>query len=273
MLKSLQHCRRLGSTDIPLSVLGLGGSGYGDVYGKHDKKQSISAVRYALDRNINYIDTGYWYGQGSSETFLGEALRGVQRDKFFIATKVCRYEQDVKRMFDFSAGSVVENAEKSLRRLQLDHVDLLQIHDVEFAPSVEFLVNNTLPALHRLQQRGLCRYVGITGYPLQTLKDVVVGCEKNSLRLDTVLSYARLTLHDSSLIKDFEFYKSRGIAVINACALGMGLLTTHCTLQDWHPAGVELKTACSKAARYCLEHGVDLARLAVNYSANFSEVG
>ncbi len=214
--------RVLGGTGMKVSVLGMGGSGFGNVYGKIDEGDAITAVRHAIDKGVNYFDTAYWYGQGQSETFLGKALRGVPREKFYIGTKVGRYERDIPSMFDFSAERVTRSCEESLRRLQLEYVDILQIHDVEFAPSLDVIVNETLPAVRRLQERGLCRFIGITGYPLGPLREVV---ERSPVKIDSVLSYCRLSLNDTSLVSDFEFYRTKGIPIINASPLSMGLLT------------------------------------------------
>lgn len=218
----MMRYRRLGATDMELSIVGMGGSGYGNVYGKFSEDRAMRGVRHALDRGVNYVDTAYWYGQGLSESFLGRALSGVPRERFYIATKVGRYEKDAGRMFDFSAERARRSAAESLRRLQLDYVDLLQIHDVEFAPSVDVIVNETLPALDELKRRGLCRYVGITSYPLGVLREVV---ERSHVKIDSVLSYCRLTLNDSTLADQFDWFRSRRIPLINASAVGMGLLT------------------------------------------------
>ena len=150
----------------------------------------------------------------------------------------------------------------------MDEVDLLQVHDVEFASSVDMIVNETLPAVQRLKERGLCRYIGITGYPLQPLREIIT---RSNVKIDSVLSYARLSLNDSSLIDHFEFFKSHGIPLINACAVSMGLLTPRGHL-DWHPAGPDVKKACAEAVKYCTEQGVDITRLAHNYAASFDEV-
>ena len=73
------------------------------------------------------------------------------------------------------------------------------------------------------------------------------------------------------LVNHFDFFKSHQVPLINACAVGMGLLTPRGYL-DWHPAGEEIKKACSAAVRYCSEQGVDITRLAHNYATNFEEV-
>ena len=224
--------------------------------------------RYSLDRGINYIDTAYWYGQGHSEKFLGKVLSDIPRDKYYIATKAGRYELDYPNMFNFDPEKFAKSAEQSLKRLKLDYVDILQIHDIEFSSSLDVIVNETLPALEKLKQRGLCRYIGITGYPIEPLMEVI---RRSPVTIDSALSYCRLALYDNTLANHFDFFKERGVAVINACAVGMGLLTKQGTL-DWHPALPEIKEACRNTVEYCTAQGVDVARLALNHSTQFEDV-
>lgn len=260
--------RVLGNTGLRLSILGMGGSGYGNVYGRYDENTAIKGIRHALDYGINYIDTAPWYGQGVSERFLGKALSGIERSKYFIGTKVGRYERDTPSMFDFSGPKVVKSVEDSLRRLNLECVDVLQVHDVEFAPSTDMLVSETLPALKTLQDRGLCQYIGITGYSISVMKEIIQNSEIN---IDTILSYCRLTLHDSSLLQDLDFFDTNNVGVINASPLSMGLLTPS-IIQAWHPASEEIRLACTKAVEFCKVNGVDISRIALNYSTSFDQV-
>ena len=260
--------RLLGNTGLKLSIISMGGSGYGRVYGRYNEKAAIEGVRFSLDKGVNYFDTAPWYGQGVSETFLGKALHGIERSKYYIGTKVGRYERNVPLMFDFSKTKVISSVQNSLKRLQVDYVDLLQIHDVEFAPTVDYLVNETLPALKEVQAQGLCRYIGITGYPISILKKVI---EESHTNIDTVLSYCRLSLNDWALLHDFDFFDSRGIGVINASPLSMGLLAPG-SFQAWHPANEEIKQACFKAVEFCNENDVDISRIALNYSTSFDQV-
>ena len=229
---------------------------------------SLSLSYSMFEKGINYIDTAYWYGQGSSEVFLGKALKDVPRSKYFIATKVGRYELDLRKRFDFRAETVTRSAEASLKRLQMDSVDLLQVHDVEFASSVDVIINETLPAVQRLKERGVCRFIGITGYPLEPLKEII---SKSSVKIDSVLSYARLSLNDYSLLSHLDFFKAHSVPIINACAVSMGLLTPQ-GCQDWHPASTDIKETCVKAVQYCIEQGVDVTRLSHNFAANVEQV-
>ena len=171
-------------------------------------------------------------------------------------------------MFNFTAEKVTKSAEESLKRLQLSHVDLLQIHDVEFSFSLDMIINETLPALEKLQKRGLCRYIGITGYPLGPLKEII---SRSPVKIDSILSYCRLSLNDNVLKDDFQFFKEHNVPIINACAVSMGLLT-ETPLPDWHPAHPWIKEACKKAVIYCQTQGVDVTRIAMNYSSSFEEV-
>lgn len=260
--------RSLGTSGLKLSIIGFGGSGYGNVYGPYDEKAVTDGLRYGLDCGINYIDTAPWYGQGVSETFIGKALKGVPRSKYFIGTKVGRYDRNIASMFDFSGTRVFKSAQESLQRLNLEYVDLLQVHDVEFAPSTELILHETLPALEALKKQGLCRYIGITGYPLPVLRKIVQNSE---IRIDSVLSYCRLTLNDSSLVNDFEFYNSNNVGIINASPLSMGLLAPE-SMQYWHAASDDIRNACLEAVNYCRSNDVDISRLALNYSTSFSQV-
>lgn len=264
----MMQYRLLGRTGLNLSIISFGGSGYGNVYGRYDEKAAINGLKCGFDYGINYIDTAPWYGQGQSEILLGKALYGVDRSKYYIGTKVGRYERNIPSMFDFSDKKVTKSVEESLHRLNLDYVDLIQVHDIEFAPSIELIIEETLPALKRMQNKGLCRYIGITGYPLSILRYVV---EKSHTNIDSILSYCRLTLNDSSLMKDFNFYQSRDVGLINASPLSMGLLAPE-VIQNWHPANDEIKFVCSQAVRYCRQNQVDISRIAMNYSTSFEEV-
>lgn len=221
-----------------------------------------------MDSGINYIDTSPFYGEGRSEAFIGRALEGVSRDQYYIGTKVGRYLWNIEKRFDFTADKIISSIEESLQRLQLSYVDILQLHDIEFAPSVHVILDEALPAVQKLQKKGLCRFIGITGYPLDPLKEIITRSE---IKIDTVLSYCRLSLNDSSLTDHFDFFKKHEVALINASPVSLGLLT-ETGVQPWNPALPEIKDICWKAVEYCKERGVDITRLAVNYSTSFEEV-
>ncbi|XP_049843522.1 uncharacterized protein LOC126295222 isoform X3 [Schistocerca gregaria] len=253
----------LGETGLYVSHLGCGGGVLSSLYGRFTEEECIATIREAIRQGVNYIDTAPWYGQGRSEDILGKALKEVPRQAYYIGTKVGRYELDPRRMFDFSASKTRQSIEKSLKLLQLDYVDILQVHDVEFAPDPEMLINETLPVVKEAVEAGKARFIGITGYPVSALKDIVA--RSKDIRISTVLSYCRDTLVDSTLQEYMPFFKERGVGVISASGPSMGLLT-NAGPQPWHPAPGELKEACRRAAGYCESQGVELGKLAVYHA-------
>src|SRR5438270_4174576 len=115
--------RTLGKTGLQVSALSYGASPLGSVFRSIDEAEGIRTVHTALELGINFIDVSPYYGLTRAETVLGKALATVARDCFYLATKVGRYGE---REFDFSAPRVTASVDESLRRLQVDHVDLIQ---------------------------------------------------------------------------------------------------------------------------------------------------
>lgn len=254
----------LGSTGLRVSHMAFGGGALGGrfLYGEYDEAEAIATVHEALKQGINYIDTAPWYGQGRSEELLGKALKDIPRNAYYIATKVGRYERDPRKMFDFSRDKTLESVDHSLKLLGLDYVDIIQVHDIEFAPSLDIVVNETLPALQSVVEAGKARFIGVTGYPVSVLKEAI---ERSNTKVDTVLSYTRDTLIDDTFKKFLPFFQSKGLGIINAAGVAMGLLT-NAGPSEWHPAPDSLKKVCAAAGQYCKERGVELGRLAQHYT-------
>lgn len=150
---------QLGETDMRVSAIGFGASPLASIYETINEQEAISALREALKCGINYIDTATAYGSGKSELLVGEALKDIPRESYYIATKVCRLGLD-PAVFDFSYDRTLASVDESLTRLGLSYVDVIQAHDVEFAPSLDIVLNETLPALQRVKDEGKARYIG-----------------------------------------------------------------------------------------------------------------
>jgi L-galactose dehydrogenase len=250
--------RQLGNTDMQVSVVSFGASSLGSVFRKVTEAEGIAAVHAAIDLGINFIDVSPFYGLTLAETMLGRALKSVPRDKYFLATKVGRYGYTIDD-FDFSAERVTTSVDESLERLGIDTIDIIQCHDIEFG-NLDQVVEETIPALRRLQAAGKVRYVGITGLPLHVFTYVAERVD-----IDTILSYCRYELNDTGLANLVPFLQAKGIGIINASPLGMGLLTQR-GAPDWHPASPEMRQICAQAAEHCAAKGVDIAQLAVQFS-------
>ncbi|CAM8901457.1 unnamed protein product [Rhodiola kirilowii] len=157
------EARELGNTGLKLSCVGFGASPLGNVFGPVSLEEAIGSVRRAFDLGINFFDTSPYYGGTLSEKILGKCLQtlNMPRSEYIVSTKCGRYANG----FDFSAERVTKSIQESLERLQLDYVDILQCHDIEFG-SLDQIVSETLPALVKLREAGKIRFIGITGLPL-----------------------------------------------------------------------------------------------------------
>ena len=137
-----------------VSIIGIGGSSLGDM---KDNSEAGRVVDEALAAGINFFDNAWEYHDGMSEERLGRALRG-KRDAVFLMTKVCTHgrKKDV-------AMAMLED---SLRRLQTDHLDLWQVHEVVYDndPELHFAEGGVIEAITQAKQQGKVRYVGFTGH-------------------------------------------------------------------------------------------------------------
>eukprot|EP01089_Gocevia_fonbrunei_P000912 TRINITY_DN10883_c0_g1_i2.p1 TRINITY_DN10883_c0_g1~~TRINITY_DN10883_c0_g1_i2.p1 ORF type:complete len:343 (-),score=85.10 TRINITY_DN10883_c0_g1_i2:50-1078(-) len=256
--------------ELVVSSIGLGCGSLGSFYGAVDEQEGISLVKYCIKSGINFIDTAPWYGQGQSENIVGKALKEIPRQAYFLATKVGRYENDILKMFDFSYKKTIESVNTSLERLGVDYIDVIQIHDCEFAESYDILIKETLPALKTFVDSGKCRYIGLTGYPLKMFEEVL-DLIQDQFNIISVLSYCRFTLFDKTLLTNLDFYSSRKIGVINAAPIAMGILSSQGP-PHWHPANQKLKEICADAAKYCDSKNVSIAKLAVWFSTHTPEI-
>ncbi len=248
--------RTLGNTGLGLSKLGFGGSPLGGVFRPIDESEGIRAVHTAIDLGVNYFDVAPFYGLTRAETVLGKALHGIPRESVIISTKVGRYGGED---FDFSAARVTASVDESLRRLGLDYADIIICHDIEYV-SLDQIINETIPALRRVQETGKVRFIGISGFPLKIFRYVTERTD-----VDLILSYCHYTLQNTSLAALIPELERKGIGIINAAPLAMGLLT-ETNLPDWHPATDDLKAWCAAATSYCQERGVNIAELALQFS-------
>src|SRR5437773_4391428 len=180
--------RPLGKTGLHLPILSFGASSLGQEFRSVKLDEALASVRVALECGLNFIDTSPFYGRGMSEVLLGIALKGLPRASFTLCTKLGRYDL---AHFDFSAKRVAESVDVSLHRLGTDHLDMVLCHDIEFVP-MQQIVDETLPALRKIQQSGKVRFIGFSGYPMKIFKFVL-----DQTSVDCVLSYNQYTLQNT----------------------------------------------------------------------------
>ncbi len=250
--------RLLGRTGLNVPVLSFGASSLGGVFRTTDDTEAIRTVHVALDLGMDFIDVSPYYGATRAETVLGRALKGISRSRYVLATKIGQYGNNE---FDFSAARVVRSLDESCARLGVDHIDLLQCHDIEFA-DLDQIVNETLPALLKLREAGRIGHIGITGLPLNIFPAVIDRVAPGVV--ETVLSFCRYELNDTALDTLVPYFKTAGIGIINASPTGMGLLTER-GVPSWHPAPPAMVAGARRAVDYCKSVGADIVKLAVQF--------
>ncbi len=251
---------------MKVSNLSFGASSLGGVFHSLREEDGLKAVYTAIDLGINFIDVSPYYGHLKAETVLGKALANIPRDKYFLSTKVGRYGKDGVNTWDYSAKRATASVYESMERLNVDYIDLINVHDVEFA-DLQQVVDETLPALVKLREKGVVGHVGITDLQPENLKWVIEHSEEGTV--ESVLCFCHYCLNDDMLLDYLDFLEQRGIGVINASPLSMGLLSQR-GAPDWHPAPQSLKDACRKAAEYCNTQQYPIEKLAMQFSTSLN---
>jgi aryl-alcohol dehydrogenase-like predicted oxidoreductase len=248
--------RPLGKTGLTLPVLSFGASSVGQEFRQVDVNEALRSVRVALDCGMDFIDTSPYYGRGMSEVLLGVALRDVPRDRYLLGTKLGRY---APQHFDFSAKRVAESVDVSLERMKVDYLDVILCHDIEFV-DMRQIVDETLPALRKIQKQGKVRFVGVSGYPMKMFRYVLDRTD-----LDVILSYNHYTLQNTMLADLAAYLKQKGVGIMNAAPFSARLLT-NAPLPPWHKATPHVRDVARRAAEHCRKRGSDIAKLALQFS-------
>ncbi len=248
--------RRLGKTDLDVTALSFGASSLGAEFRSVDIGEALKAVHVAIDRGMNFIDTSPYYGRGMSEVMLGQVLPELNRDSYYLGTKLGRY---APQHFDFSARRVAESVDVSLERMKVDYLDIVLCHDLEFVEMSQ-IVEETLPALRQQVQKGKVRYVGVSGYPMKMFKYVMDNAD-----IDVLLTYNHYTLQNDMALELVPICQAKGVGLMNAAPFSARLLTG-APLPVWHKATAEVRAVAKKAAEHCAAAGTDIAKLALQFS-------
>ncbi|MBA3316306.1 MAG: aldo/keto reductase [Planctomycetota bacterium] len=248
--------RRLGQTDIDVSVLSFGASSLGQEFRAVDLGEALKSVRVALDNGMNFIDTSPYYGRGMSEVLLGQVLPTIPRSSYYLGTKLGRY---APRHFDFSARRVAESVDVSLERMKAEYLDIVLCHDLEYVEMSQ-IVEETLPALRREIEKGKVRYIGVSGYPMKMFKYVLANAA-----VDVVLTYNHYTLQNDMALELVPLCRAKGVGLINAAPFSARLLA-NAPLPPWHKAPPEVREVAQRAVEHCAAAGSDIAKLALQFS-------
>jgi myo-inositol catabolism protein IolS len=217
--------RKIGNTEIELSIFGLGcwSFGGGEYWGmEHDQKIIDQVVSHAVDLGVNYFDTAEVYNEGRSESSLGLALKNVQREKVIVGTKIAPS--------NCYSGQITKHCEASLSKLNTDYIDIYMLqwpihaHSIRHFTHDQNLIDNppsqdeTIEELLKLQSAGKIRHIGVSNHSTRRL---------TSFSADTSIVINQLPYNLLSRAVEYEvlpYCKSRGIGVIGYSSLMQGIL-------------------------------------------------
>jgi len=238
--------RKLGNTGLIVSEMCLGamtfgtGEGMWATVGSVDQDSATDLVRTALDSGINFIDTADFYSAGRSEEVTGHALKslGVARDSYVLATKVLLRMGAGHNQIGLSRYHIMQGVDQSLKRLQVDHIDLYQIHGRDpFTPLEE-----TLDALDDCVRAGKVRYLGLCNLPAwEVAKSLWISDKKNLARFES------LQIYYSVVSRDIErelvpLAKDQNLAILPWSPLSGGLLSGKFSRENEKPDGARRAT-------------------------------
>lgn len=242
---------------LPRIALGTG------LHGEVSEGQSVATIEHALQNGVRCFDTAPLYGNGLAEERLGIALRGVPRDSYVLNTKVGILSGGVTGdfVYDFSADGVERCFARSLRRLRVERIDILHLHEPEgFAEQV---LAETLPLMARWREQGLIRAVS-AGVNHWRLVEPFVD------HLDCVLLAGRYTLLEQGALPFLERQRRARRPVLGAGIFNSGILATgprDGARYNYQPAPPPLQERARRLQQVCARHHVELSDAAVQFVA------
>ena len=217
------HTRQLGKTDIQITPIGfgawaIGGGDWSFGWGSQDDKDSIAAIRHALDMGINWIDTAAVYGLGHSEEVVGEAIKERKRPYIFTKCSLV-WGEDRKQYSSLKADSIQRECEASLKRLGVDYIDLYQIH----WPNPESELEEGWDKMADLKKQGKVRAIGVSNFNVEQMKRIQKIAPIDSLQPPYSL------VHPDVQNEILPFCEQNNIGVIVYSPMQSGLLTGRMT--------------------------------------------
>jgi aryl-alcohol dehydrogenase-like predicted oxidoreductase len=275
--------RQLGKTNLLITPLGfgswaVGGGGWQFGWGTQDDRESIAAINRALDLGINWIDTAAVYGLGHSEEVVARALKGCAERPYIFTKCSMVWDKDGQISHSLKKDSIRREVEDSLRRLQVETIDLYQLH----WPDPEADIEEGWSALSQLKSEGKVRYIGVSNFTVNQLH--------RAMAIDRVdsLQPAYSLIHPEIYDEILPFCESNGIGVIVYSPMMSGLLTGKMTRErinkfpedDWRKRNPEFLEPRLSRNLWLVEllrnigrsHGLSAAEIAIAWTLRLSEV-
>ena len=212
--------RQLGDSDLHLTPIGfgawaIGGGNWEFAWGPQDDNDSVNAIRRAVDLGVNWIDTAAIYGLGHSEEVVAKALKGISKKPYVFTKCSMRWHDDRTIYRSLRAASLEEELNASLRRLNVDTIDLYQIH----WPNPEAEIEEGWSALAKFREQGKIRHFGVSNFNVDQMKRAQKIAPITSLQ--PPYSMLRRAIEQEVL----PFAQENNIGVINYSPMLSGMLT------------------------------------------------
>ena len=250
--------RTVGQTGLEVNRVALGCAHIG----KFGREEAIGIVHKALELGIDFLDTAPFY---KTETYMGEALQGVPRDSYVLATKIGRLPDGQGGfIFDYSRDGVLRSFENSLNALKLDRVDILHIHDPDWADHYDAALREAWPVLDEFRSQGVVRAIGAGMNQWEMELDF-----SRAANFDCFLLAGRYTLLEQTAMAALQEWQERGIGVFAAGIFNSGILATgdsELARYNYELAPSHIRAKARNLEAVCMRHQVPLNAAAVQLS-------
>jgi D-threo-aldose 1-dehydrogenase len=268
MPKNAVQMIMLPQAGLSIPALCFGTSGLGDMpdtYGYSvDEKRARATLDAIFDGPVGFLDTSRNYGMGRSEKRIGDAIRarGGLPKGFVISSKLDRNMETNK----FDGARARESLEESLQALGVSSIDVLHLHDPEYASDLADVTKKggAMDALIKMKEQGLCKAIGLAAGRTDIMMPLLRDYE-----FDCLISHNRFTLLNRHATEMFELAKARGTVVLNAAPYASGILAKGAAtapLYAYMPASDDVTSRANAIEALCAKHGVAMGAAALQFS-------
>ncbi|WP_171212742.1 aldo/keto reductase [Ruegeria sp. HKCCA5426] len=270
----MAELREIGQTGIRVPRIGFGSTGLGsipEIYGYEvDENRAIGTIKAILSQPNAFLDTSRCYAMGRSEERIGKVIRelGGWPGGRVLSTKIDRNLETGA----FDASQARKSFEESLRALGVDRVDILHIHDVEYASDLSEVKESggAIEELFRIKDEGLAKAVGIAAGRVDLMMPILEGWD-----FDVVLTHNRHTLVNNNAAPLIEFAKSRGCSILNAAPFSGGVLARGSAIHRFYvyrPADDDILAPIRAVEEICGHYDVPVGAAALQYSLKDEDI-
>jgi D-threo-aldose 1-dehydrogenase len=265
----MQTDKQVGKTSMIVPPIGFGSASIANLFTEIPENEAIETIQYALETGINFIDTAPHYGAGLAEDRIGLALRGIKRENYTIETKIGRLiTSDGERVYDYSRDGVLRSLEASLKRMNVDYVDSLLVHDPDAVyDTCEYIIEETFPVLADLRRQGIVKAIGVGINSWEMLVDFAQQAD-----FDCFMLAGRYTLLEQHALKAMNKFNEQDISILAAGVFNTGILAKG-TQHDgpiryqYQPASPEIIAQVKQIEALCDKYNVALPAASLQFVA------